>query len=221
MVGRPKKYEALRDCLIEKAKEFRESGERTPLSMTFKEIEAIGISLPKSAYNYREWWANYNRHYRKDFYEHPKAKPWERAKFRTEDVDLKTQTLKFRYCGDFSEHGIARQRAEQAAEDRAELEKLERQEKANPLSSVWNRNRMAKLKQKLTAETEETSTPGMEEGSRPYASQNNETQNGKHNNCRHPIWGALKGHIRLVAGTDLTKPADPEWGERVWGSDNK
>jgi hypothetical protein len=28
----------------------------------------------------------------------------------------------------------------------------------------------------------------------------------------HPIRGALKGILRLVGGTDLTKPADPEWG---------
>jgi hypothetical protein len=39
--------------------------------------------------------------------------------------------------------------------------------------------------------------------------------------CRHPLYGALKGHIRLVAGTDLTEPADPEWGNRVWGDDTK
>ncbi len=30
---------------------------------------------------------------------------------------------------------------------------------------------------------------------------------------RHPLFGALKGFIRLVPGTDLTKPADPEWGD--------
>ena len=28
----------------------------------------------------------------------------------------------------------------------------------------------------------------------------------------HPIRGALKGVLRLVGGTDLTKPADPNWG---------
>lgn len=30
---------------------------------------------------------------------------------------------------------------------------------------------------------------------------------------RHPLRGALKGHLRLVGGTDLTKPADPDWGD--------
>ena len=39
--------------------------------------------------------------------------------------------------------------------------------------------------------------------------------------CRHPAYGALKGYIKLVAGTDLTEPADPEWGERAWGDDIK
>jgi len=29
---------------------------------------------------------------------------------------------------------------------------------------------------------------------------------------RHPLFGALKGLVRIPAGTDLTEPADPEWG---------
>lgn len=29
---------------------------------------------------------------------------------------------------------------------------------------------------------------------------------------RHPIFGALKGQIRVAPGIDLTEPADPEWG---------
>ena len=39
--------------------------------------------------------------------------------------------------------------------------------------------------------------------------------------CRHPLYGALKGYITFVPGVDLTEPADPEWGERVWGDDPK
>ena len=31
---------------------------------------------------------------------------------------------------------------------------------------------------------------------------------------RHPLFGALKGLLRVMPGTDLTKPADPSWGER-------
>lgn len=34
---------------------------------------------------------------------------------------------------------------------------------------------------------------------------------------RHPLIGALKGLIRIEPGTDLTEPADPEWGESAWG----
>jgi hypothetical protein len=29
---------------------------------------------------------------------------------------------------------------------------------------------------------------------------------------RHPLFGALKGLVRVMPGTDLTKPADPAWG---------
>lgn len=32
---------------------------------------------------------------------------------------------------------------------------------------------------------------------------------------RHPLFGALKGSIRIAPGTDLTEPVDPEWGENV------
>jgi hypothetical protein len=31
--------------------------------------------------------------------------------------------------------------------------------------------------------------------------------------CRHPLFGAFEGLIRIMPGTDLTKPADPSWGE--------
>jgi hypothetical protein len=31
---------------------------------------------------------------------------------------------------------------------------------------------------------------------------------------RHPMFGALKGLLRIVEGTDVTKPADPDWGNR-------
>jgi hypothetical protein len=31
---------------------------------------------------------------------------------------------------------------------------------------------------------------------------------------QHPMIGALKGLLRIVEGTDVTKPADPEWGSR-------
>lgn len=30
---------------------------------------------------------------------------------------------------------------------------------------------------------------------------------------RHPIFGALKGQVRVAPGVDLMEPADPEWGK--------
>jgi hypothetical protein len=30
---------------------------------------------------------------------------------------------------------------------------------------------------------------------------------------RHPLFGALKGLIRIPPGVDLTEPADPDWGK--------
>jgi hypothetical protein len=34
----------------------------------------------------------------------------------------------------------------------------------------------------------------------------------------HPLIGWMKGAVRIAPGVDLTKPADPDWGERAWGS---
>jgi hypothetical protein len=31
----------------------------------------------------------------------------------------------------------------------------------------------------------------------------------------HPAYGAMKGLIRIMQGTDLTQPADPEWADRL------
>ena len=50
------------------------------------------------------------------------------------------------------------------------------------------------------------------------------TERGAHQEsveCHHPAFGALKGMIHFVPGVDLTEPADPEWGERAWGEDEK
>jgi hypothetical protein len=32
---------------------------------------------------------------------------------------------------------------------------------------------------------------------------------------RHPLFGALKGLIRVAPGVDLTEPADPEWADII------
>jgi hypothetical protein len=34
-------------------------------------------------------------------------------------------------------------------------------------------------------------------------------------NTIHPAYGALQGLIRIMPGTDLTQPADPEWADRL------
>ncbi len=31
----------------------------------------------------------------------------------------------------------------------------------------------------------------------------------------HPLYGAMKGLIRIMSGTDLTQPADPKWADRL------
>ena len=36
---------------------------------------------------------------------------------------------------------------------------------------------------------------------------------------RHPLFGWLKGTVTIAPGTDLTAPADPEWGEIAWGKE--
>jgi hypothetical protein len=30
---------------------------------------------------------------------------------------------------------------------------------------------------------------------------------------RHPLFGALKGYVQVMPGTDLTEPTDPAWGD--------
>jgi hypothetical protein len=62
-----------------------------------------------------------------------------------------------------------------------------------------------KLRQGLSQrrkDTEAKSESGMAEAARPYSKSR-----------FHPAYGSMKGLIRVVAGTDLTKPADPEWGK--------
>ncbi len=31
----------------------------------------------------------------------------------------------------------------------------------------------------------------------------------------HPLYGYMKGLVRIMPGTDLTQPADPEWADRL------
>jgi hypothetical protein len=41
-----------------------------------------------------------------------------------------------------------------------------------------------------------------------------------HANAAHPLIGWLKGTVHIAPGVDLTEPADPEWGERVWENES-
>jgi hypothetical protein len=36
---------------------------------------------------------------------------------------------------------------------------------------------------------------------------------------RHPLFGIMKDMMRIMPGTDLTKPADPHWGD-LWNKDS-
>ena len=95
----------------------------------FSEIEAIlGFALPRSAYAYPAWWSN-------DPTGHSHSRAWLAAGWKTSDVDLNHQQVKFVRVG---EEAVARVRGA-------------------PVPS-------------------------------------------------RPLYGALKGVIQMVAGTDLTKP---------------
>jgi hypothetical protein len=53
-------------------------------------------------------------------------------------------------------------------------------------------------------------SPGKQDG--PSASPN--VPAGEAPPQHHPLLGALKGLLRIMPGTDLTKPADPGWGAK-------
>ena len=112
---------------------------------------------------------------------------------------MKRQTLTFRYYGVISPEGRARQ------------------EEKNKASHAALRQM---LSGRRAASSANPATAGMADGARAYSGPEKLVP-GMPPRCRHPLYGALKGHIRLVAGTDLTEPADPEWGNRVWGDDTK
>lgn len=70
------KYEPLETYLTERP------SSQSEVSLSFTEIEdLIGARLPKSAYTYREWWAN-----QVDVSTRPQAKAWLNAAFEVESV---------------------------------------------------------------------------------------------------------------------------------------
>ena len=73
----------------EPLKFFLEKQENLPVRLTFEEIEGIiDSSLPKSAYNYRAWWANDETHVQA-------RDGWLNAEFKVKYVDLEEKIVVF------------------------------------------------------------------------------------------------------------------------------
>jgi len=80
-----RKYAPLTDYLEER----RETGV-AELTMTFEQIERIiGLPLPRSAYQYRAWWANEKRP------THSHARAWLDCGWITHDVDVSAKAVRF------------------------------------------------------------------------------------------------------------------------------
>jgi hypothetical protein len=123
----------------------------------------------------------------------PMTRVWLKAGFKTEQVDTAKQRLVFRRVRpDHLSGGEARLRATGDEHIQAAGKKSSDQPVVSGFGDV--------------ARSYEAREP---------------TSSGSVPRCRHPLYGALKGYIRIMPGVDLTEPADPEWGERVWGDDTK
>src|ERR1700680_1738374 len=112
------------------------------------------------------------------------SKVWYRAGFLVEKVDMRKQTVTFMRWGEVS------------AETDEHLSQLAEARVA--FRGESNKSARAAPAQSLK--------PGL--GTR-YSKGYNSMQSTK----PHPLFGAMKGTIRVVAGTDLTAPADPNWGK--------
>lgn len=79
---RTSRYDPLRLYLIDRAEPV--------VRLTFAEIERIlGVALPRSARQYRPWWAN------EEAGTHVHARAWLDAGRRTANVDLNAETVEF------------------------------------------------------------------------------------------------------------------------------
>ena len=56
-------------------------------------------------------------------------------------------------------------------------------------------------------------TSQLAEGPAPNWGQQSTTVTASPGSKRHPLFGALKGLVRVTPGTDLTEPLDLEWGK--------
>lgn len=76
------KYEPLEKYLI--------ASKEDAVALSFSQIEKIlNRALPRSAFDYREWWANTQG-------SHVQAKAWMSAGYMAEDVDMEGKSLVFR-----------------------------------------------------------------------------------------------------------------------------
>lgn len=75
---------------LEKLRDELDSKNISRYSTTFAQVEQwAGEPLPPAAYKHRPWWSN-NRN------NNNSNRPWERAYFRTENVDMEAQMVVFR-----------------------------------------------------------------------------------------------------------------------------
>jgi hypothetical protein len=51
---------------------------------------------------------------------------------------------------------------------------------------------------------------------RPDSGDDEKTASADSVASRHPIFGALKGMVTIMPGTDLTAPLGEEWGTTIW-----
>lgn len=195
MVARFEKFANLRKHLEKQKAELKGSGRKT-ITIPFGDIEScLGFPLPPSAYTHRAWWAN------------TPGKVWERVGFRAKDVDLTGHYVTFEGKWPFS------------PEERAGRVNRPLAEGDSARSSAPVVAQGKSILDRMKAESASLSTQGVADAAGSYLAR--ESASKEPGRCRHPLYGALKGHIRLVGGTDLTGPADPNWGEHAWGGDKK
>jgi hypothetical protein len=80
------KYDPLRDYLE------RTAEHRAEMTLSFEQMESIlGFSLPRSAHQYRAWWAN-----PRSPDQHPYAQAWLAAGWKVDSVDQDEGWVRFR-----------------------------------------------------------------------------------------------------------------------------
>ena len=110
------KYAPLEDYLK------RLPAKQTEIALRFGEIERIiGAKLPKSAFTYREWWANQQ--------DGSRAPHWRAAGFSVEAVDLSSKIVRFARTGKAGQPPVARRAKKRMAKPRTTAKKPIKAEK--------------------------------------------------------------------------------------------